>query len=131
MLVKILLTAFLLSLNLYVYLHLLLKIRFRLLPVLLILLLTLAIWVANYKYIFIPNSDMLLLIVFSYIQIIAWYFYRFIFLRKFALAGFGKDRILNNNILLFRKGIIVIFSFALPLVLSINQLAIIWNLNLS
>jgi hypothetical protein len=71
-----------------------------------------------------------MLVVFSYIQIIAWYFLRFIFSRTFKV-NYGEitpssSRLWTN----FERAKKIAFSVAIPIVISINQLDIIWGLDL-
>jgi len=132
MFIKILLSAFLLGLNCYVYIHFYLSLKFKLLPILFILLLSVAILGVNYEYhIFnsLSNQDILFLILFSYFQFPAWYFYKFVFSRAFRI-NYDEDKTSTNyKILTFNNAKKLILSILLPLVISINQLSAIWNLN--
>lgn len=134
MYVKIFFTIFFLGLNLYVFLNLYLKIKLNIFSTCFILFLTLSLWAANYKYNFFSNGDLLLLIVFSYSQIFVWYFLKFIFSRTYGLIlgipNIGKDEASNTHTFFFRKIITIIFSIAIPFILSINQISIIWNIDL-
>ena len=134
MFIKILLSAFLLGLNCYVFIYFYMSLKFKLLPILFLLLLTIAIWVVNYEYgifdFFISKQDLLLLIIFSYVQFPAWYFYKFIFGKAFRIKYDNEDGAsANSRSLTFNNVKKFIFSVIIPVVISINQLSAIWGLN--
>jgi hypothetical protein len=130
MLVKSLFTLFFLGTNCYVFLILYLRSRFRIVPIISIIGSTILLWVENNRYLFYSKEDFLMLVVFSYVQVIAWYFLRFIFSRSFNV-NYGEiaqsSSALRTN---FERAKKIAFSIVIPIVISINQLSIIWGLDL-
>jgi len=130
MLAKIFLTGFFLGLNLYFFVHLYLKIRFKLIPAFFLLLLTGALWIANSICAFISNSDLLYISIFSAIQPITWHFYTFIFGRVYGIANNNKSNSSNYYVLIFNNVKRFVLLVLIPIVISINQLATIWQFHL-
>lgn len=130
MFTKIFLTVFFLGLNLYFFVHLYLKIKFKLIPAFFLLLLTAAVWIANSVYVFISNSDLLYISIFTAVQPITWHFYTFIFERAYSIGRNNKNNSSNNYVLIFNNVKRFVLLVLIPIIISINQLATIWQFDL-
>lgn len=130
MISKIFFSTFFLGLNLLVFWHLYWKIRFRIIEVLLILALTISLWIVNNNYLFVSSNDFILLIVFSYSQIIVWHFLIFIFMKNFDTNKNRNIKVTRFYFASFLGAKRFIISLLILIILSLNQLSIIWGLNI-